>query len=373
MSTRRTFLRTAVAGFTGVAALGIASPENAAEVRSPNSLQTNPKSSRFRPTGRFGLGGCALGNLFASSPEEEFLGAVNAAWNEGIRYFDTSPWYGLGLSERRLGVFLQGRPRDEFVVSTKIGRLLMPDASVGGKQVAVWHDVPPFGYSYDYSAEGTRRSIEESLQRLGLARIDIVFIHDISSDNPDMKEKWTEFFETARRGAMIELTRMRKEGLIKAWGMGVNEVEPARRALEVADPDIILLATQYSLMQHDDALKTLFPVAQAVQASIVVGTPLMVGFLAGRERYLWDNKIPPGALEKRARLSRIAQDHGTDLLTISLQFCNAPAVVAAVLAGARTGQQVRQNTAAMCAHVPPELWQALKRERLIADVAPTPA
>jgi D-threo-aldose 1-dehydrogenase len=165
---------------------------------------------------------------------------------------------------------------------------------------------------------------------------------------------------------------MREEGLIKAWGMGVNEIEPARRALEVSDPDIILQAAQYSLIKHEDALEALFPLAEAAGASIVVGTPLMIGFLAGRHRYLWDGTIPAGAIEKRARLSRIAQDHGTDLLTASLQFVNAPEVVSAVIPGARTAQQVRQNAAAMRADVPAELWQALKRERLIAEHAPTP-
>jgi len=372
-TSRRTFLRTAAAGAAGVAAASFIAPEaGIAQVRSPDSLPTNRPSERFRPTGRFGLGGVALGNAFTPAMEDELLGAVETAWNEGVRYFDTSPWYGLGLSERRLGVFLQSRPRDEFVISTKVGRLLTPDASLGKRHVGIWQDAPAFDFRYDYTAEGTRRSIEESLQRLGLAQIDIVFIHDLSPDNSDLGEQWLDYFETARQGAMVELTRMREEGLIKAWGMGVNEIEPARRALEVSDPDIILQAAQYSLIKHEDALETLFPLAEAAGASIVVGTPLMIGFLAGRHRYLWDGTIPAGAIEKRARLSRIAQDHGTDLLTVSLQFGNAPEVVSAVIPGARTAQQVRQNAAAMRADVPAELWQALKRERLIAEHAPTP-
>lgn len=131
MPSRRKFLRTVAGGAAaGVAASMLAAPAaTGGELRSPDALPMNTKSARSRPAGRFGLGGCALGNLFAPAPEDEFLNAVNTAWNEGVRYFDTSPWYGLGLSERRLGVFLQGRPRDEFVVSSKVGRLLTPDAS----------------------------------------------------------------------------------------------------------------------------------------------------------------------------------------------------------------------------------------------------
>jgi D-threo-aldose 1-dehydrogenase len=374
MTPRRTFLHTTAAAAAGfMAAPLLASNANPLQQHSPDSLPTNPDGNgRYRPASRFGLGGVALGNGFAPASEDELLGAVDQAWSEGVRFFDTSPWYGLGLSERRLGVFLQNRPRDEYVISTKIGRLLTPKSSQQGKEVGIWKNIPPFDYKYDYTAAGTRRSIEDSLQRLGLARIDIVFIHDLSPDNEDMKEDWTDYFEIARNGAMPELTRMREEGLIKAWGMGVNEIEPARRSFEEADPDIVLLATQYSLIKHEDPLHTFFPKVKEAGASIVVGAPLKAGFLAGRHRYLYDGDMPSGILEKRARLSRLAHDHGIDLLTASLQFCNAPEVVSSVIPGARTAQQVRQNAAAMRAEVPEEFWQALRKEGLIAENAPVP-
>jgi D-threo-aldose 1-dehydrogenase len=374
MTPRRNFLHTTAAAAVGfITAPLLASNPTALQPRSPDSLPINSDhNGRYRPTSRFGLGGVALGNGFAPASEDELLGAVHCAWNEGARFFDTSPWYGLGLSERRLGVFLQNRPRDEYVIATKIGRLLTPDPSQQGKEVGIWKNIPPFDYKYDYTAAGTRRSIEDSLQRLGLARIDIVFIHDLSPDNEDMKENWTDYFDIARDGAMRELTRMREEGLIKAWGMGVNEIEPARRSFEEADPDIVLLATQYSLVKHEDALNTFFPIVEEAGASIVVGAPLKAGFLAGRHRYLYDGAMPAGILEKRARLSRVAHDHDTDLLTASLQFCNAPEVVSSVIPGARTAQQVRQNAAAMRAEVPDEFWQALRKEGLIAENAPVP-
>lgn len=356
---RRQFLNTAAA------AVAVAGSAGATPLSSPHNSVTR----RFRPKSRFGLGGVPFGNAFVPTLQQDVQATIDAAWDQGVRYFDTSPWYGLGLSERRLGVALQGRPRGEYTLSTKIGRLLTPDASKSG-QLAIWQDIPPFAYHYDYTADGARRSVEASLQRLGVAQLDIVFIHDLSPDNGDMK--WTEQFEIARKGAMKELTRMREEGLIKAWGMGVNELPPARRALEEADPDIILQATKYSLMDHTEALDTLFPLARKSGASIVVGTPLMVGFLAGRQRYLWSGTIPAGAIEKRASMSRLAQDHGIDLLSAALQFCNAPDVVSAVIPGARTAQQLRQNAAAMRARIPSEFWQALKREGLIAGHAPVP-
>lgn len=370
---RRRILAGAAAGSAAVMAASLL-PANAEPYarRDPGSLPQNSRSRRYRPADRFGLGGVAFGNAFTPATEEEFLGAMETAWNEGVRYFDTSPWYGLGLSERRMGVFLQGRPRDEFIISTKIGRLLTPDASKTGDQ-GIWKEIPPFAYRYDYTADGVRRSIEASLHRLGLARIDIVFIHDLSPDNGDLRPQWTEYFDTALSGAMRELTRMREEGLISAWGMGVNELEPARRALQESDPDIILQAAQYTLIKHEEALDTLFPVARANSASIVIGTPLMVGFLAGRHRYLWSGEIPEGAIEKRARISRVAQDHGTDLLTAALQFCNAPDVVSAVIPGARNAQQVRENASAIRAETPPEFWRALKQQGLIAERAPTPS
>ncbi|MFW6354631.1 MAG: aldo/keto reductase [Verrucomicrobiota bacterium] len=379
MTSRRNFLRTTAAGaasLTGGAfaatRASAATPPASAVAKSPFSLPTNDTAATpYRPLSRFGMGGVAMGNGFSPASEAELLGAMTAAWEEGVRYFDTSPWYGLGLSERRFGVFLQGKPRAEFALSTKIGRIFTPDASQGGKQVSIWHDVPPFAYHYDYSAEATRRSVEESLQRLGLAQLEIAFVHDLSPDNGDLGEDWVEHFEVARKGAFPELEKMKEEGLIKAWGMGVNTLPPALRSFEVANPDILLQATQYSLVKHTEALEQLFPVVEERGATIVLGAPLKAGFLAGRHRYLYGSRIPEGMLEKRARISRLAQEHDIDLLTAALHFCNAPSVVSSVIPGARTAHQVKQNAAAIRRRVPSEFWAALKREGLIAANAPT--
>lgn len=340
------------------------------EELAPDTLPANPRTQRYRPPHRLGMGGAPMSHAGPARPYGPVLEAVEAAWQSGVRYFDTSPWYNVGLGERRFGIVLHGRPRESFVISTKVGRLLHPDASV--TKAGAWENPPPFRHEYDYSAAGTRRSIEDSLQRLGLTSIDIVFIHDLSPDNADLGERWTDYFEQAAKGAMPELTRMREEGIIKAWGMGVNTLEPSTRAFEVADPDIILQACKYSLIDHQDTIDRLFPLCRERGASIVVGSPLNNGFLAGRDRYNYQGRIPDGAIEKRARLSRLAYEHDTDLRTAALQFCAAPDVVSAVIPGSRNLRQSIENAASMRTSVPREFWQAAVREGLISEDAPLP-
>jgi len=366
MTSRRSFL-TAAASAAALGALASAAPAAAA-----GPLPINPASKRYRPQGRLGLGGTQVGSNHVATPADQAAGVLQAAWDAGVRYFDTSPWYGLGLSERRFGVFFDDKPRDEFVLSTKIGRVLTPDAAVAGTKVGNWATVPPMRHAYDYSAEGTRRSIEQSLQRLGMSRLDIVFVHDLSPDNADMGDRWTEYFEQARGGAFRELTRMRDEGLIKAWGLGVNTLPPALRAFEVADPDIILSATQYSIVKHADALDRLMPVAEKRGASIVVGAPLNDGFLAGGERFNY-RPAPPEMRQKRLRIATLAQEHGTDLRSAALHFAMAHPTVSAIIPGARSATQAVQNVVSVQTPLPAELWAALRRERLIEANAPVPA
>ena len=364
MTTRRDFL--IAASLAG--ALATTSKSSAAETSAAKTATTKP-GSHFRPDVSFGLGGVAIGNGFRVTPDDDAEQALAAAWEGGVRYFDTSPWYGLGLCERRFGHFLDDRKREDFLISTKIGRLLAPDRDFTHK---MWKGQLGFNYRYDYTADGTRRSVEDSLQRLGLSSIDIVFIHDLSPDNEDMKDKWTDFFAIAAKGAMPELTRMRDEGLIKGWGLGVNTSEPILKTLEAADPDIFLAATQYSLMKHDDSLARLFPACEKHGASIVVGAPLNAGFLAGLDRYDYGGTIPAGFKEKREKMNQLAEKHGTDLRTAALQFTAAPSVVAATIPGARTATQARENAASMKATIPAAFWEEMKQEKLIAGNAPVP-
>lgn len=326
---------------------------------------------RYRPLSRLGMGGVAAGNAFHESPDSEIQDALQAAWKEGIRYYDTSPWYGLGLSERRFGYFLRNRKREEFTLSTKVGRLLTPDKDFELKR-NIWKGKLNFSYRYDYTADGVRRSIEDSLQRMGLPYIDIVFIHDLSPDNGDMKEDWVKYFDEAMKGAMPELTRMREEGIIKAWGLGVNTIEPALKTIEVADPDIFLSATQYSLIKHEDALHRLFPACEKRNISIVSGAPLNAGFLAGVARYDYAGVFPPGVQEKRERIRSVALKHGVDLRTAALQFAAAPQVVSAVIPGIRSATQATQNAVAFRSAIPAAFWEELKADKLIEPDAPVP-
>lgn len=369
MPSRRTFLTSAALVAAGAAAAPGVAQTRPGRQGGSITLPENPEGGRYRPPHKFGIGGVQAGNAFFVSPDEEVTGMMQAAWEAGVRYFDTSPWYGLGLSERRLGHFLDDKDPDEYVLSTKIGRLLIPDASVD--KLGLWKGDRNFRYEFDYSAEATRRSVEDSLQRLGIPKIDIVFIHDLSPDHNDaLGGDWKAHFETAVKGAMPELTRMRDEGMIKAWGMGVNDIEPCLMAMEAADPDIMLCATQYSLTRHEDALQRLFPACREREVSIVVGAPYMSGFLAGVDRYLYSDAIPDDAARKRRRLEEICRDHEVDLRTAALQFTAAPDVVSATIPGTRNATQARQNAESMSVRIPGEFWEALKREGLMAEEAP---
>lgn len=191
----------------------------------------------FRPEFRFGLGGVSIGNEFEYVTDDNAHATLAASWEAGVRYYDVSPWYGLGLAERRFGAFLHKQPRDSYLLSTKVGKLLKASPHNKGKELF------PFAHSpndvvFDYTADGVRRSIEDSLQRLGVDRIDVVFVHDISPDNKYLPRPWTEEFETALKGAFPALSKMRDEGMIQAWGMGVNTAEPILRAIRESDPDV---------------------------------------------------------------------------------------------------------------------------------------
>ena len=221
-----------------------------------------------------------------------------------------------------------------------------------------------------------RRSIEDSLQRLGIDSLDIVFVHDISSDNKLLPTSWQVQFDIATKGAFPELTRMREEGLIKGWGIGVNTPEPILRALRDADPDVCLMASQYSLIDHKNALNQLFPEVRKKNASLVVGSSLNAGFISGSPRYNYGKdsyKIPAEFLEKRKKLRQVAANHGVDLRSAALQFSASPDVAAALVVGASSEQQILADYTSMQTTIPGDFWAELKAEKLIEQNAPTPA
>jgi D-threo-aldose 1-dehydrogenase len=323
---------------------------------------------------RFGLGGVPLGNEFEVVTDEDAEETLKASWDGGVRYYDVSPWYGLGLAERRFGRFLHRQPRGSYLLSTKVGKLLKASPDNRGRELFPYAGSPN-DVVFDYTADGVRRSIEDSLQRLGIDRIDIVFVHDISPDKKLLPSPWTEEFDVALKGAFPALSKMRDEGMIRAWGVGVNCPEPLSRVMREADPDVCLLASQYSLIDHENALRNLFPVAREQGIGFVVGSSLNAGFLAARPRYNYGDKswdIPHERIAKRDRLRAVADRFGVDLRTAALQFSAAPDVALSLIVGAHTAEQALANATAMTTTVPPAFWDELKREGLIAADAPVP-
>src|SRR5262249_30359456 len=264
-----------------------------------------------------------LGNMFRNIPEEEAAATVDAAWQEGTRYFDTAPFYGAGLSELRLGKALQKHKRDEYVLSSKVGRLILDEVETKARDFGEKSGLFEFGRSNrivcDYSAEGAERSIEDSLKRLGVDRLDLVWIHDIAQDFHG--DEWLAQFEIARKGAFRALTRLREQGVIKAWGLGVNRVEPCELMLDLAEPkpDGFLLAGRYTLLDHERALQRLMPAAAARNLEIIIGGPYSSGILAGGTHFEYQN-APPEILAKVARIKAIAQHHQVPLKAAALQF-----------------------------------------------------
>ncbi len=315
---------------------------------------------------KFGLGGVPLGNEFAVVTDKDAYAILEAAWSAGIRYYDVSPWYGLGLAERRFGSFLHNKKRSEYVISSKVGKLLKPSTTARNRELFPFSPSPS-DVIFDYTSSGVRRSIEDSLQRLGIDSLDIVFVHDISSDNKLLPTSWQEQFEIATKGAFPE---------IKGWGIGVNTPEPILRVLREADPDVCLMASQYSLIDHKNALNQLFPAVRRKNTSLVVGSALNAGFISGSPRYNYGKesyKIPAEFLEKRKKLREVAENHGVELRTAALQFSASPDVAAALVVGASSEQQILADYTSMQTKIPAEFWAELKAKQLIEQNAPTPA
>jgi D-threo-aldose 1-dehydrogenase len=329
---------------------------------------------RWRPAQRFGLGGIAIANAFGQTlSESQATELMKAAWDSGVRMYDTSPFYGLGRSERRMGELLSSKPREQFVIFTTVGRVLEPDNTKQLSKFLLWENVPPFKHVTDYTADGVRRSVEQSLQRLGLSHIDIVYVHDLGPSNPELGERWRDQFEVARRGAFPALSKMRDEGIIKGWGLGVNEPAPIAAALDSSDPDILMAASQYTLVNHSDALKDIIPAATRHGAWIACATPLATGLLAGKPRYRSRPNIPSDIQRKYAAMQAVAKRHNVDLRVAALQFVNAQPVVATSIAGASSAQQVRQNVGAFTTSIPNDFWAELRHDTLIDPLAPVPA
>ncbi|MGK3966707.1 aldo/keto reductase [Sorangium sp. So ce118] len=326
--------------------------------------------------GKLGFGTAPLGNMFRDIPEAEARATVEAAWNDGIRYFDNAPFYGAGLAEIRMGEALAGRPRQEYVISTKVGRVVLDQVEdVSARDLGEKGDVFKYGRPNkivnDYSADATLRSIEDSLERLKTDHIEIVWVHDVAQDF--YGDEWLGVFENARKGAFRALDRLRDEGVIKAWGLGVNRVEPIELllALEEPRPDGFLLAGRYSLLDHERALQRVMPQVAVRGLGIVVGGPYSSGALVGGPNFEYA-PAGPEILDRVARIKTVADRHGVSMKAAGLQFALANPAVAAVIPGASKPGRIAEDRAALNEVVPADFWRELRSAGLVSPAAPLP-
>ncbi|MBA2937397.1 aldo/keto reductase [Paenibacillus sp. CGMCC 1.16610] len=323
---------------------------------------------------KLGFGTAPLGNMFRNIPEEEVMATLNTAWEQGIRYFDTAPFYGAGLAETRLGRMLANHHRDEYVLSTKIGRVISdeledPITRDLGEKGGLFEFGNKNKMIVDYSADGTLRSIEQSLKRLNTDRLDIVYIHDIAQDF--YGDEWLIHFETARKGAFKALTKLKEEGVIKGWGLGVNRVEPIEITLELgeAKPDISLLAGRYTLLDHEKALQRLMPNALKEGMEVVVGGPYSSGILAGGNHFEYQ-KASPEIIAKVEKIKSLTNRYGISIKAAALQFSLANPAVAAAIPGASKPDRIVEDKAALNEKIPTEFWEEMRKEHLVAEDAP---
>lgn len=321
-----------------------------------------------------GFGGAPLGNLYAPVPEEVAQRTLSAAWDAGIRVYDTAPLYGLGLSEERFARGLSGRARDEFVISTKVGRVLqdcrpeeVPDYN--------FYDTPARTFRYDYSYEGVMRSHEDSLKRLGQERVDILLVHDLDlfthKSEQAVEARVRELFD---RGGYRALEGLRAAGAVAAIGAGLNEWQACERLLSLGDFDCFLLAGRYTLLEQD-ALDSFLPLCEKRGVGIILGGPFNSGILAtgpiSEARYNYA-PAPPDILARVQRIEAACIAHGVKLIEAALHFVLAHPAITTVIPGANSPEQVTGNLAMLRARIPPALWSDLKAEGLIRKDAPVP-
>ncbi len=315
-----------------------------------------------------GFGCSQLGGLYKSMSTAEADALVDWAWDAGIRYFDTAPFYGYTLSERRVGQSLQARACERYVLSTKVGRLMRPDDTVQPGDDG-WAHPLPFRPHFDYTFDGIMRSYEDSQQRLGMRTIDILYVHDIgAATHGDRHPHYWE--QLTRGGGFRALAELRDARAVSAIGLGVNEWEVAVDAMQEADLDVVLLAGRYTLLEQE-ALSPLLDRCVRNDVRIVAGGVFNSGVLVGNGKFNYAD-APAEVVRKVARLADVCAGFGVPLAAAALQFPLAhPAVVSCVV-GARSIEQLQKNIAWLETPLPPELWTALQRDGLITAAAPVP-
>ena len=310
------------------------------------------------PPGRLGYGAANIGNLYRAISDEDARAVLDAAWESGVRYFDTAPHYGLGLSERRLGAFLATRPRKDYVVSTKVGRLLRPSPETEDRLDEENQFAVPASLRrvWDFSARGVRASLEESLERLGLSEVDVLYLHD-----PDEHD-----LEADLASGVPALAALRDEGLVAAIGIGSKSTDALVAAVRTDTLDLAMVAGRYTLLEQP-ALDELIPACRAAGVGIVAAAVFNSGVLStprpGR-RYEYGD-VPATLLERAQRIAAVCERHGVSLPEAALQFPLREPAVRSVVVGAATPEQARENARRVEVDIPEALWEELAAEGLV--------
>lgn len=322
-----------------------------------------------------GLGCAPIGNLFENLSEQACQSTFEAAWDAGIRFYDTAPYYGHGISEHRLGNFLRQKPRDEFVVSTKVGRVLTPTRDPANFDGTPWAAPLPFDWRFDYSYDGIMRSYEDSLQRLGLPSVDMLLIHDLDFWFNQTEIKVNAYLSELFTSGFRALEELRSSGAIKAIGAGINEMGMMPRFLDLVDVDFFIVALPYTLLDQD-VLDAEFPRCEEMGVGAVIGALFASGILAtgpvAGAKYKYAD-APPEILEKTRRIEAACQRHGTPLRAAAMQFPLAHPITAAIIPGALEPAHVQGNAELLAHPIPGALWTDLKQEGLLREDAPVPS
>jgi len=328
--------------------------------------QTRPLGRSHIPLPILGFGCAPLGGILDATPQDAAMATLQCAWELGIRHFDVAPQYGHGLAEHRLGLGLRDKPRDDWLLSTKVGRLLHPRRADSPPQ-SMWVGALPFDIVFDYSYDATLRSLEDSLQRLGLDRIDMVMIHDVSL-------KWHglrvgERFRQAMHGAHRALAQLRDQGVIRAFGAGLNDVVTATRFVEEGDLDYVMIAGRYTLLDQS-AQASLLPACTRRNVGVMMAGPFNSGILASGSvaaaAYHY-NPPPPEIVEKVRRIETMAERHHVPLQAAALQFPLAHPAITSIVTGFRTPAEVKQAAYWLQQPVAEDFWQELRQMQLASD------
>jgi D-threo-aldose 1-dehydrogenase len=321
---------------------------------------------------QLGFGGAPLGNMYRAFSDAQAEATVRAAYDAGIRLFDTAPLYGFGLSEHRIGAALRDKPREGFVLSTKVGRLLEPrhpDTLDHGQ----FEGSLPFAEVYDYGYDGIMRSIEHSLHRLGTFRIDILLVHDLDVWTHGSEQARVERLEAFMKGGYLAMEKLRADGTVKAIGAGVNETAACLDLAERGDFDCFLLAGRYTLLEQAP-LDRFLPLCEQRHIALLIGGAYNTGILATgaiEGAYFQYAPAPPEIMERVRRIEAVCARHSVRLPTAALQFPLGHPAVASVVVGMRAPDEVAMNVEALAPDVPADFWAELKAEGLLREDAPT--